>query len=302
MDGVTVSLYRLAVWFVPLLPERFGYWLFARIGDAAFYLNTNSRKNLDKNLKHALGTNTPSGEYARISRRALENLLKNYFDLFRGHALTEAQVYAQLESVQGLEHLDAALAQGKGIVGGSAHFGNFNLFLHLTAVHLKRQAEIIVPVERLKPEQVFEIAVKQRAAQGIDIVPVDTAGRILIKKLRAGAVLGLAIDLDVTGTGPIVNFFGEPAQLPDGAAVLAVKYKAPLILAFIRRLENNKCAVVVEPPLELESTGDLARDTLNAEAKIVARMEYWIKKYPDQWIMLRPLWEKDKEENDKVTR
>ena len=68
-----------------------------------------------------------------------------------------AQVYAQLESVEGLEHLDNAIALGKGIAGGSAHFGNFNMFVHLTAVHLHKQHEVVVPVERLKPEAVFEI-------------------------------------------------------------------------------------------------------------------------------------------------
>jgi len=290
----TIALYRFAIWFVPLLPERFGYWLFARFGDIAFFLNTNARKTYNKNLKHIIGADAPPSEYNRIARKALQNLLKNYFDLFRGHQLTAEQLYAQVESVEGLEHLDTAIARGKGIVGGSAHFGNFNLFVHLAAVHLKTQHEVVVPVERVRPEHVFELLVKLRAAQGIHIIPVDTAGRTLIKKLREGAILGLAIDLDVTHTGPIVNFFGAPARLPDGAAALAVKYDAPLVLGFIRRLDNNKVAVVVEPPLELESTGDLVQDTLNVVQKIVARMEYWIKKYPEQWILFQPVWEEDR--------
>jgi KDO2-lipid IV(A) lauroyltransferase len=133
-----------------------------------------------------------------------------------------------------------------------------------------------------------------RAAQGIELVPGDGAGRVLIKKLRAGAVLGLAIDLDPTHSGPIVNFFGAPAQLPDGAAVLAVKYDAPLILGFSRWVDNNKCVVTIEPPLELERTGDLAKDTRAAVEKIVARLEFWIRQYPEQWLMFQPVWESDK--------
>lgn len=294
MDDLTLWLYRFALWFVPRLPEQFGYWLFARAGDAAFYFNTGARRSYQKNLAHVLGTTAPSSESNRLARKALQNLLKNYFDLFRGHQLTEAQVWAQLDSVQGLEHLDNAVTLGKGIAGGSAHFGNFNMFVHLAALHFKGKHEIIVPVERVKPPEVFDLLTQARAAQGIELVPSDQAARLLIKKLRAGAVLGLAIDHDPTGTGPVVKFFGADARLPEGAAALAVKYNAPLILGFIRRLDSNKCAVVIEPPLELERTNDLAHDTRAALDKIVARMEFWIRQYPEQWIMFNRVWEEDK--------
>jgi len=269
------------VWLVPQLPERFGFWFFARLGDCAYWLGGRARENYQRNLRHVIGSDASPQVYSRITRRAFQNLLKNYYDLFRGHRLTEAQVYAQLESVQGLEHLDAAIARGKGVAGGTAHFGNFNMFVHLTAVYLKRKHEVVVPVERIKPQEVYEIVSRQRAAQGIELVPVDQAARVLIKKLRAGSVLGLAIDLDVTQTGPIVEFFDAPAQLPDGAAALALKYDAPLILGFVRRLDNNKCAVVIEPPLELERTGDLGADTVSGVKKIAGRMEEWFRRYPD---------------------
>lgn len=294
MDTFIVWGYRFAVWLAPRLPEQFGYWFFARLGDLAYLTSADGRANYQKNLKHVLGADQPSSTYNRITRQAYQNSLKNYFDLFRGHSLTEAQVYAQVESVTGLEHLDNAIALGKGIAGGSAHFGNFNMFVHLTAVHLHRQHEVVVPVERIEPPAVFDIVTQQRAAQGIELVPSDVAGRVLIKKLRAGAILGLAIDLDPTHTGPIVNFFGAPAQLPDGAAVLAIKYNTPLILAFNRRLDNNKCAVVIEPPLELERTGNLQQDSRAAVEKIVARMELWIRQYPEQWILFSPVWQQDK--------
>lgn len=296
METLTVWGYRFAIWLAPRLPQQFGFWLFARLGDLAYLLNRAGRANYIKNLKHVIGRDKPQNEYNRIARRAYQNSLKNYFDLFRGHALDEQGVYAQLESAQGLEYLDQAIALGKGIAGGSAHFGNFNMFVHLTAVHLHKQHEVVVPVERLKPEAVFEIVTRQRAAQGIELVPSDTAGRVLLKKLRAGAILGLAIDLDPTHTGPVVNFFDAPAQLPDGAAVLALKFNAPLILAFNRRLDNNKCAVVIEPPLELERTGDLQADSRAAVEKIARRMEFWIRQYPEQWILFSPVWQEDIDE------
>lgn len=296
MSRLIVWLFRLATWIVPLLPERFGYWLFARFGDLVFWFSRSTRERYIKNLKHVLGDGTAPEEMARITRRATQNLLKNYYDLFRAHRLTREQVFAQLAGVSGLEYLENAIAKGKGVVGGSAHFGNFNMFVHLTAVYAAGRYQVIVPMERLKPDALFDMAAKLRASQGIQIVPADTAGRVLIKKLKEGAILGLAIDLDSTRSGTVVNFFGAPARLPDGAAILALKYDVPLILGFIVRRADNKCDVTIEPPLELERSGDLLADTRRAMEKIVSRMESWIARYPDQWLMFQPIWEEDKEQ------
>ncbi len=291
---MTVWLFRFAIWFIPLVPERLGYWLFARAGDIAFFSNTGARRAYQKNLRHILAPGTAQREYDRITRKAMQYLLMNYFYLFRGHRMTDQQIWDHLSNVQGLEHLDNGISLGKGIAGGSAHLGNFNLFVHLTALHFKNRHPVVVPVEHLKPEAIFQLITQIRGAQGIELVPSDTAARLILKKLRAGAVLGLAIDLDPTRSGPIVNFFGAPAQLPDGAAALAVKYDAPLILGFSRWVDNNKCEVIIEPPLELERTGDLSRDTRAAVEKIAARLEFWIRQYPEQWLMFQPVWESDK--------
>lgn len=291
---LTFWLYRLALWLVPRLPERFGYWLFACIGDLYLYVNSRARQIYFNNLNRILGADARQLERRLIARHAAQNLGKNYFDLFRGHRLSGEQVMAEVQELSGVEHLEAAIAAGKGIVGGSAHFGNFNMFVYLASVYMRDKSPVIVPVERLRPARVFDMLSKLRASQGITVVPADSAGRMIIKKLREGALIGLALDYDVTGSGQIMDFFGAPARLPDGAAALAVKYNVPLIIGFIRRLDNNKCTVVIEPPLEIDRTDDLAHDTRITLSRIIARMEEWIRKYPEQWLMFQPLWEEDK--------
>lgn len=287
-------LYRLALWLVPLLPERFGYWLFALIGDLYLYVNARARQIYFNNLNRILGVDSQQIERRRIARQAARNLGKNYFDLFRGHRLSGERLMSEVQELSGAHHLEAAIAAGKGIVGGSAHFGNFNMFVYLASVYMQNKSPVIVPVERLRPARVFDLLSKLRASQGITVVPADAAGRVIIKKLREGALIGLALDYDVTGSGQVMDFFGAPARLPDGAAALAVKYNAPLLIGFIRRLDNNKCAVVIEAPLEIERTGDLALDTRTTLSRIIGRMEVWIRRYPEQWLMFQPIWEEDK--------
>ncbi len=286
-------LYLGATWLSPLLPEKFGYWLFARLGDLGYVFGWRARAAYLKNLKHVLGPNARSAEARRIARRAFQNLFKNYFDLFRGTRMNERQLRAQLKQIVGFEHLEQALAQGKGAVIASAHFGNFNLIIHVAAIYLKEHGVLVVPTERLRPERLFMLVQRQRASVGIEIVPVDTAARALIKSLRHGGMVGLALDLDTTHSGIVVDFFGSPARLPDGAAALSLKYQAPLVIGFTRRLENNQCTVEIEPPLHLKNTGDLAKDSRQGVEKIARRLEDWICRYPDQWLMFQPIWEED---------
>jgi lauroyl/myristoyl acyltransferase len=287
-------VYLAATTLAPLLPEKVGYWFFAMLGQGAYVLGKRARTNYLNNLKHVLGPEVPKNEQERIARRAFENSFKNYFDLFRGRRLSEAQIRGQMSEVIGFEHLQTALRQGKGLVAGSAHFGNFNLFLHLAAVYMKGHCHVIVPNERIHPARLFELVKRQRASQGIEIVPVDTAVRLLIKALHSGSMVGLALDFDTTNSGIIVDFFGSPARLPDGAVTLSLKYHAPLVIGFTRRLGDNRCTVVVEPPIELERTGDPVQDTKLGVEKLAHRLEEWIRRYPDQWLMFQPIWEQDK--------
>jgi lauroyl/myristoyl acyltransferase len=42
--------------------------------------------------------------------------------------------------------------------------------------------------------------------------------------------------------------------------------------------------------VELEDTGDFERDVHVNVRKVIARMEKWIHRYPEQWLMTQPIW------------
>lgn len=280
--------YRLAGLLCPLIPARLGYWLFARIGDLVFRFTAGKQRTYFHNLSRVLGDQASPAELNGVARRAFQNLLKNYFDLFRWHRISKPRLMTQLAGLHGFEHMENAVKQGKGVIAGSGHFGAWDLVINLAAVYL--ETEVIVPNERLKPEKLFQYVLGLRSEQGIHIVPLDVAPRLMIKALRAGKIVGLAYDRDITHTGPIVDFFGAPAQLPDGAVQLALKYGAPVIIGFSVRQPDNRSVVYVEPPFEFENTGDLHHDIQAGVQKIAAVLERYIRQYPDQWLMFQPVW------------
>lgn len=282
-------LFRFLGFVCPLLPARFGYWLFARFGDLGFLLVRNRQRTYFYNLRRVLGDQATPAAVSTLARKAYQNQLKNYFDLFRTHRFTRDEIQAQLAGIQGLELLERAIRQGQGVIAGTAHFGSFNLVIQVAAMYLK--TETIVAHERLKPEKLFHYVAALRRSQGIEMVPVDVAPRAMIKALRAGHIVGLVFDRDVTGTGPIVNFFGAPAQLPDGAVQLSLKYNVPLFIGFAVRQRDNRCFVYIEPPIQFEKTGDGQTDIRAGVQKIANIMEKYICQYPDQWLMFQKIWD-----------
>ena len=284
-------LFRLAGWICPLIPDRLGYWLFARFGDLVFLLTARKQQTYFYNLRRVLGDQASSAEINAVARRAFQNWMKNYYDFFRGHALTRNKIRAQLAAVEGMEYLEQAMAKGKGVVAGSAHFGSWDMVLHLAATYL--QTEIVVPNERLKPEKLFQYVLTQRRSQGIEMVPLEIAPRLLIKALKAGHIAGLAYDRDITKTGPVVKFFGKPTQMPDGAVQLSLKYGSPVIMGFSVRQPDNRSHIYIEPPIEFVKTGNNEFDICTGVQRMAAVMEKYIRKYPDQWLMFQPIWELD---------
>jgi KDO2-lipid IV(A) lauroyltransferase len=218
-------------------------------------------------------------------------LLKNYFDLFRAHGINQEKLKKQLASVQGIEHLEGAMKQGKGVIAGSCHFGAWDMVIHLTGIYL--DTKVLVPQEHLKPEKMFQLVMSMRREQGIDVVAVENSPREILRALKAGRIVGLAYDRDITESGQVVQFFGAPARLPDGAVQLALKYGCPVIIGFAVREPDNRARVMIEPPLMFERSGDSARDLRAGVEKIAAIMERVFRADPDQWLMFQKLWMDD---------
>jgi KDO2-lipid IV(A) lauroyltransferase len=281
-------LFRFLKFVCPLLPSRFGYWLFARLGDAVYAFSAKQNSVYFQNLQRVLGVDASPERVRATARRGYQNLLKNYFDLFRAHGINKEKLKKQLASVQGFEHLEGAMKQGKGVIAGSCHFGAWDMVIHLTGIYL--DTKVLVPQEHLKPEKMFQLVMSMRREQGIDVVAVENSPREILRALKAGRIVGLAFDRDITESGQIVNFFGAPARLPDGAVQLALKFNAPVVIGFAIRERDNRARVVIEPPLTFERTGDHQRDLCAGVEKIAAILQKYFRENPEQWLMFQQVW------------
>lgn len=281
-------LYRLLGLVMPLIPPGLGYPAATRLGDLLYRLEKGTRANVYDNVTHILeGSPKAVGDSETIVRGVFRNMAKNFYDLFRAQTLSLAEV-DRLVKVEGREHLDGALSKGKGLILVAAHFGNIDVVAQVLALW---EIPVVGPAEHLRPEALFRYICSLRANKGFRLIPIDGPLFELFRALRRNEIVALAADRDITGSGIVVNFFGAPARLPDGYAQISLRTGAPIIVGFSQRLPDNTFVVHLEPPLELEATGDRDRDVRAGVEKVVAIMERYIGEHPEQWVMSVPLWQ-----------
>jgi phosphatidylinositol dimannoside acyltransferase len=192
--------------------------------------------------------------------------------------------------LEGRDHVDKALADGRGVVIGCPHLGNWDLGAAWFAARGYQPTTVVEPIE---PPALFEWFCSHRRALGMGIVPLGPdAGSVLLKKLREGLMVGLVCDRDLAGNGIEVEFFGERTTLPAGPATLALRAGAPL-MAGANFFEGDAHRCIIRPPLDTSRQGTIKEDIARITQALAADFEVLIRRAPDQWHMLQPNWPSD---------
>ena len=280
-------LYRLAGFLVPLIPLRLGHWLAERIADRVARRRPQERAIVRDNIRQALGRDPGIEELDRMAIEAYRCMMKNYFDLFWMPARSFAEISGKVDT-EGWENLEQAVHLGRGFIVGALHYGCPELALQ--AVPLVG-VPCYTPAEHVKPERLFQYLCRLRAAHGVNLMPVDGPLTELVRALRRGEGIALALDRDPTDSGRVVEFCGKPAKLPDGAAQLALRTGAPVLVVFSRRLPRGRYSLRLLPPIlfsPLKRPDDAAVE--QAMRRILGVVEEELRKDPSQWVVFRPIW------------
>ena len=276
-------------WLVERLPRRLGYALAVAVARFAFLFARKARASLTYNLEMAMPT-LDHGELRRITWRNFRNHSKAYADLMR-LPVARVEDLRPLLHAQGIEHLEAARARGRGVLVISAHVGSWEV---AAAIWSATVAPVSLFAEELEPAELFEWYRRTRARLGISVLPLSRGGlRQVLQALENEEMVVTAIDRDVLGTGIMVDFFGRPARIPDGPAAIALRKGTPLLPVAVYRRPDDTFQAVGYPPIFAEPTGDRACDVRRVTGELVRRLEEMIRDHPEQWHVPHRIWSED---------
>ncbi|HUH69696.1 MAG TPA: phosphatidylinositol mannoside acyltransferase [Mycobacterium sp.] len=243
---------------------------------------------LRKNLARVIGV-PPADVPDALMRASLASYGRYWREAFRLPTMNLPALARQLhDSVGGQDHLDAALAAGRGAVLALPHSGNWDMAgVWLAQSH----GRLTTVAERLQPESLYQRFIDYRESLGFEVLPLSGAKRppfeVLCERLRDNRVVCLMAERDLTRTGVEVEFFGEPTRMPAGPAKLAIETGAALLPAhcWFEGNDDQGWGFSVHPALDCTS-GDIGAITQVLADQFAKN----IVAHPEDWHMLQPQW------------
>jgi KDO2-lipid IV(A) lauroyltransferase len=283
-DNISAYVYFVGWRIVRWLPEKSAYALFYKVADALVKRNGKSVQRLRSNLARTQpGITTLNLDLLVID--AMRSYMRYWCDTFRFPDWSSQRV-TQTVSVTNEHLLMEAIAAKTGVIVALPHAGNWD---HAGAYFCAKGVPLVTVAERLKPEKLFLKFLSYRESMGMEVLPLD--GRVLdtlADRLRNGALVALVADRDLSRSGIEVDFFGAPARMPAGPALLAIRTQAPLITAFVSYTDAGvhidfKSVMLPSSGSEREMVQEIVQMT-------AVHFEDGISQQPQDWHMLQRIW------------
>ena len=268
------------------MPMRLGYSLSVLCGEVLFLLSAKHRKIVSDNINHVPGLELDKRRQRGIICSVFKHMTKNYFDLTKLSQLRLDKLEKNV-TIEGWHHLAEAVTDDRGTIIASAHLGNFDFAVQVLVL---RGIKLTIFVEENSTPFLRNVA-KLRQRNGARTIPVSTGAlREGLQILRHGGTICIVCDRDIQGNGLKINFFGEVTLLPVGAVSLALRTGAAIVPIFGVHQSNNRYSIYIEPPLRLSGNGNRSHSVRAGLEKLTAIMERYIRQYPEQWVVLEPIW------------
>lgn len=278
---VEYALFRLAEWGVARMSWTGAQALGRGLGSLGHALDARHRRVVRDNLREAdLGLDEAGiREVARDSFRHFGSLL---LSTIRLQTLSREELL-KVVRFEGLEHWDAAVAEGKGFIGLTGHYGNWEAM----ALALSATGRPLAVIGRELDNPYLEPHLARvRGRFGNRVIPKAGAFRDSLKVLKANGGVGFLLDQDALTHGVFVKFLGRWASTFSSAGTLAVKYDLPIVPIFSEPLADGGVLVRVEPPLRAPRSGDTARDVWQATQLMTQCIEARIRRGPRWWFWM----------------
>ena len=278
---------------VKRLPEPLAVRLFDRIADIVWRRRGKSVLRLESNLRR-VRPEASDAELAELTRAGMRSYMRYWCESFRMSTWGRERIAASFEP-EHVDRLDEALAAGRGVVLALPHMGNWDLAGAWVVV---TRVPFTTVAERLKPEKLFDRFVAYREGLGMEVLPLTGgAGTLgtLAKRLRAGGLVCLVGDRDLSASGVGVEFLGESARMPAGPAALAVQTGAVLLPVTLWYDGTPVMKGRVHEPVPQPEQGG-KREKVAAMTQAMASV--WgegVREHPQDWHMLQRFWLADLE-------
>jgi KDO2-lipid IV(A) lauroyltransferase len=288
----TIGYWLVGAPLLGLLPASLAYRAACWRGDWTFWSWPEKRSEVVGNLRQVLGEELSQQEAERMARDIFRIRTCEVIDLMRLRG--RARSLGKLVEIRGREHLDAALAGGKGAILCGAHFGSYdNAFslLHASGypvTSIGRWWWNYPPGRSSAAQRMWDFVYARRLLRHRQRPHIEPwPGRVQVA-LQAAAVLRDNEVLTICSDAPPLDselaraaevpFLGRKAKFLPGVVTLAQLTGAPVLMAFAHRSADYRHQVLeISPPVPMQG------GTTTVFERCVAAIDAAITANPVEW-------------------
>lgn len=256
------------------------------LGRLAFKLLQSRRRVAITNLTHCF-PELNSDEVYTLAQQSFESNGIGIFEAFRAW-FRKPQSLESVVKFEGQEHLDGALARGKGVILLGGHFSTLDLAGSLTTLFFKADV-----MQRDHLNGLFNaVMTRSRSALYEEVLAKDDV-RGLLRSLRKNHVVWYAVDQDYGRNNTVfAPFFGVPCATLSTPARIAKNTGAAVVPFSHYRLPDAQGYVIKTlPALENFPTDDAVADA----TRLNAVLECAIREAPEQYLWMHRRFKTPKE-------
>jgi len=189
--------------------------------------------------------------------------------------------------IEGLAHVEDALAGGRGALIVCGHFGSWQ-----TAIYPLARALGTLHVVARPPDNPFVARDLMRLRERWGAVVLDRSGvgHRVVNLLRRGAVVGVVIDQrPPPGAGIVVPFLGRPARSTEVPAFIATRLGTPAVPMTCWPHDDGTYTIRLGPPITT-AVGQGPEAVERLTRAYLATVEEDIRRRPELWLWMHDRW------------
>jgi len=282
-------------WFVTAAPWAVAYFLGAFVGRVYCLVCRGKIRRIARNIHGALPERLTEEQALRCARTVATRHYVEHMEFYKLATLTRDNVGRHV-TMDGIEHVESALASGKGAVLVHMHFGSKQF--PLVALGLNGFPVTQVGYRDTAAEDYsfihrhvhLRLRLRIEARFKAKHVHLGESMRPLYRCLQNNELLMIAGDgvggARLPGTNYLpLPFLGRTMLFPPGPARLARGTGAPLIPLFcVQEKGSWRYRVVFGPAITLEISDDQKADARENTSRYARLFEEYVRLHPDHWM------------------
>ena len=226
-------------------------------------------KMAQANVQECLGVSPERAK--QIAEDSLHRFGRMVVEVLRFPLLNKDNI-DQSVTVEGLEYLEKAYAEGKGVIMCTGHYGNWELLGATVALHGYPMLSITRKQNNANMDKAIN-EFRQMVGQKVTYNRGEHGLLAISRMLKEKHLLGVLYDQDTNDDGVEIDLFGKRSIIP-----------------FLHNNDDWTCTAKIYPPLYTPKTKDKKQDFYEVTRQLVDILEQEITAHPEMWFWVHDRW------------